>query len=160
MTQTLYDPTQGMPLQQQVFGSNIMETLQTTFDSTQGFDPNMTYTSQGVTSFDSRQKTPTPTYDQTLEFHMLLIEKLQNKIDKESKKVQSIIKSMIKQAHDMGKPYDRFSRSYIYSLIDTSKLPKLLAKLTMAKKKFNQILEYDQSNPIPFESSYPPTISE
>ena len=63
MTQTLFDPTQGMPLQQQIFASNIMETLQTPFDSTQGFDPNMTYTSQGVTSFDSRQKTPTTTYD-------------------------------------------------------------------------------------------------
>ena len=120
----------------------------------------MTYTSQGVTSSDSRQKTPTTTYDQSLEFHMLLIEKLQKKIDKESKKVQSIIKSMIKQAHDMGKPYDSFSESYIDSLIDTSKLPKLHVELTVAKKKFNQMLEYDQSNPIPFESSDPPTISQ
>ena len=96
MTQTLFDPTQGMPLQQQFFDSNIIETLQTHFDSTKGFDPTMTYTSQGVTSFDSRQKTPTTAYYQSLEFHMLLIEKLQKKIDKESKKVQSTINSMIK----------------------------------------------------------------
>ena len=67
MTQRLFDPTQGIPLQQQVFDSNIMETLQINFDPTQGFDPNMTYTSQGVTSFNSRQMTSTKTYDQSLE---------------------------------------------------------------------------------------------
>ena len=60
----------------------------------------------------------------------------------------------------MGKPCDIFSESYIDSLIDTSKLPKLHAQLTMAMKKFNQMLEYDKSNPIPFESSDPPTISQ
>ena len=54
MTQTLSNPIQGMPLQQQIFDSNIMETLQTPFDSTRGLDPNMTYTSQGVTSFNLR----------------------------------------------------------------------------------------------------------
>ena len=68
----------------------------------------MTYTSQGVTSFNLRQKTPTTTYDPSIKFHVLVIEKLQKKLDKESKNVQSIIKSMIKQAHDMGKPYDSF----------------------------------------------------
>ena len=60
----------------------------------------------------------------------------------------------------MGKLYDSFPESYIDSLIDTSKLPKLLAQFTLAKKKFNQMLEYDQSNLIPFESSDPPTISQ
>ena len=41
-----------------------METLQKPFDSKQGFDPNMKYTSQGVTSFDSRKNKPSTTYDQ------------------------------------------------------------------------------------------------
>ena len=87
MTQRLFDPTQGIPLQQQVFDSNIMETLQTPSDSTQGLDINMTYASQGGTSSDSRQKTPSTTYDQSLEFYMFLNEKLQKKIDKELEKI-------------------------------------------------------------------------
>ena len=73
-----------------------MDTSQTLFFLTQGFDPNMAYTSIDITSFDQTQMTPATTYDQSLEYYILLIKRLQNKLDKETKKVQYQMESSIK----------------------------------------------------------------
>ena len=94
--QTFFDPTQDIHVQQQGFHPNIMDTSQTPFVQTQGFDPNMAYTSNDITSFDQTQMTSLTNYNQSLESYILLIKRLQNKLDKEAKKVQEKMKSSIK----------------------------------------------------------------
>lgn len=82
----------------------------------------MTYTLNEVTSFDQTQMTPSTTYDHSLESHILLIKRLQNKLDKEAKKVQEKMESSIKRGYKMAKlyncPLQIFPEAHIKYLMD------------------------------------------